>query len=739
MTQSSFEIQNHNDLGYGQLLAIVWRRRFWFFGVFVGVMSVAVPLALKKETIYESSMQLLVEPNYESKSQGQEEQFTESKVEIDYATQLNLMRSSGLIQQAVNKLQLEYPEISVGEIRKYLSLSQVQEEGKETRETKIFQVFYTSYDPNKTQRVLEVIQQVYLEYNLLQQEQRLQNGLSFINKQLPLARQELLEAESALKQFRIENNLVDPQEEANAVAASLKSIQQEREKVRADYQEARAGYLNSERQLDTSSTERALISARLSESERFQKLLDQLQEIELELKKKSIYLTDANPIIQDLLDKRQQQQKLLREEIERVLGKVSPQLDLTKLALQKEGQFGKTEQDLVGELAKAQTKVVSTQERNSSLAETERELRQELTRFPKLIAEYNSLEQEVEVQRASLEQLLRAKQDLSIEINRGGFKWQVVEPPLPGYVIGPNTKQDIMLGGVVALFLGGVAAFMREGIDRVVHSSEQLQQQTAFPLLGELPQLSQSQDRFSVSLPWHSSLELNSEFSTFQIIQWQPFQESLDLIYMNLQLLHVGSQLKSLAVTSAIAEEGKSTLVLGLAFSAARLHQRVLLIDADLRQPSLHKKLNLPNRQGLSNLLTGETDVPNIQNISESDSNVDVLTAGPIPMDPVKLLGSQKFKQLLEEFEQSYDIVLLDTPPALGMVDALQTASYCHGVLMVARLDRVAKSELSEATSLLSKLNLIGLIANGDRDKRPKFRSYVGQNRNLLPLTTESN
>jgi capsular exopolysaccharide synthesis family protein len=738
MTQSSVEIQNHNDVGYGQLLAIVWRRRFWFLGVFVGVMAVAVPSALKKETIYQSSMQLLVEPNYESKSQGQEEQFTESKVEIDYATQLNLMRSSGLLQQAVDKLQSEYPDISVGEIKTYLSLSQVQEEGEQGG-TKIFQALYTDYDPNKTQRVLEVIKQVYLEYNLLQQEQRLQNGLSFINKQLPLARQELVEAESALKQFRIENNLVDPQQEADAVSASLKGIQQAREQIRADYQGTRAGYSNTESQLNTSSTERAIISARLSESPRFQTLLNELQGIELQLSQRRIYLKDANPIIQDLLDKRQQKRKVLREEAERVLGKVPPQLDLTQLGLQKEGQLGGTEQNLVAKLTEAQTQIVSSQERDLSLAQTEQKLRQELTRFPKLIAEYNSLQQEVEVQRATLEQLLRAKQDLGIEINRGGFKWQVVESPQPGYVIGPNTKQDIMLGGVVALFLGGVAAFVREGIDRVIHSSEQLEQQTAFPLLGELPQLSQSEDRFSVSLPWHSSLELNSEFSTFQIIQWQPFQESLDLIYMNLQLLHVGSQLKSLAVTSAIAEEGKSTLVLGLALSAARLDQRVLLIDADLRQPSLHKKLNLPNRHGLSNLLTGETDVPNIQNISQSDSNFDVLTAGPIPMDPVKLLGSHKLKQLLEEFEQSYDLVLLDTPPALGMVDALQTASYCHGVLMVARLDRVAKSELSEATNLLSKLNLIGLIANGDRDKRPKLRSYVGQNHNLLPLTTESN
>jgi len=177
-------------------------------------------------------------------------------------------------------------------------------------------------------------------------------------------------------------------------------------------------------------------------------------------------------------------------------------------------------------------------------------------------------------------------------------------------------------------------------------------------------------------------------------------------------------------VTSTLPGEGKSTLVFGLALSAARLHQRVLLIDADLRRPSLHQQLNLPNQQGLSTLLSGDATLPNPHRISLSGSNIDVLTAGPTPTDPVKLLSSPRMGELMRAFEQTYDLILLDTPPVLGMVDAIQIASFCSGVVMVGRLDRVTQSELMEATAMLSQLNVIGVVANGA--SRPT-NSYVAQ------------
>lgn len=735
MTQS-YTNPDQADLGYGQILTILWRRRFWFLGVFCGVLAVAVPVALTQKSTYESSMQLLVEPNYQESEQtgGEEEQFIDSGVEVDYATQLNLMRSSGLLQKAVDRLQSEYPTLEVETLQESLALRQLMVDDEV--QTKIFQIDYSGEDPVETQRVLEELQKVYQEYNLQQQEQRLNEGLSFINDQLPTVRESLVKAEETLKQFRTTYSLIAPEEEANGVVEDLKTLQQERESLRAEYQDTLARYNNLEQSLGSSS-QNLMVSTRLSESSRYQTLLNKLQETELALAEHRARFTDANPVLQDLLEQQQNQRKLLQEEVEQVLGQIPAQLDVTEEALQKQGQLGETDLELAGALVEAQSNLLSLQARDRSLAQTEDRFRTELKRFPELIAQYNSLLQEVEVKRNTLQQLLEARQELGIELARGGFKWQVVEPPLLGEEVGPSTKKNLLLGVVVGLFLGSVAAFGREVIDDAVRTSEQLKGQVALPLLGATPKLPQPETGFLVNLPWR--LARDTAPSTLEIIQWIPFRESLDLIYKNIQLLNSGPALSSLIVTSALPGEGKSTLVVGLALSASRLHQRVLIVDADLRCSTLHEQLDLPNDEGLSTLLTGETEIPRPHRFLLANSSIDVLTAGPMPTDPVKLLSSQRMKELMEAFERSYDLVLLDTPPVLGTVDAIQAASYCSGVVLVGRLDRVTQSELGQASALLSKLNAIGIIANGARDALYSYMYQADNNHKVLPRQSAAN
>ena len=719
MTQSNDDATTtETEFGYGQLFAILWRRRFWFLGVFCGVLSIAIPLALSKEPTYRSSMELLVEPNYqENGGDGGESEVTDSAVDVDYATQLNLMRSSELLQEAVERLESEYPHISVEELQGSLTLKQVVE--GEDEPTKIVQATYVGNDPARTKEVLQALKNVYQKYNLEQQEKRISEGLSFINEQLPVARENLAEAEQELRQFRQNNNLVAPEEAANQTANALRNVEQQRQSVDAQYQETQARYDALKKQLGLSPQE-ALISSRLSESSRYQTLLNQLQETEIALAEQRAQYTDAHPNVKALLEQRQQQLSLLKEEVRQVLGEVPEQLKITPEALQQRGQLAGTELNLARSLVEARTNLQSLRARDQSLAETEQQLRAQLDRFPKLIAQYNSLQQEVEVRRSTLQELLQARQQLGVELDRGGFNWQVVETPRAGHKIGPNTKQDILLGAVVGLFLGGVAAFLREVVDDAVHTSDQLRGQVSLPLLGVTPSLPPSEaGRFVVNFPWQRLDQTPT--SILQVVQWLPFRESLDMIYKNIQLLNRGSELSSLVVTSALAGEGKSTLVLGLAISAARLDQRVLVIDADLRHSSLHEELALSNEEGLSTLLSGETEQPNLHHISPLGSNIDLLTAGSTPNDPVKLLSSQGMRELIAEFEQSYDLVLLDTPSILGTVDAIQTASFCSGVVMVGRLDRVTQSQLSQATTMLSKLNAIGIVANGGRDAMSSY------------------
>lgn len=721
MPGTSAIVASEAEPGYGQLLAVLLRRRYWLFGTFLGVLSLATLYTLLQKPIYQSSMQLLVEPNYQSKKGGARTDsfFADSNVEIDNSTQLTQMRSSQLLQKAVSLLKPKYPDITAEKLQKSLVLTQVEEDKVKT---KIFQVLYADHDPVKTQRVLLAIRQVYQDYNREQQKQRLARGLEFIDEQLPVLENQVQESENALEGFRKNRNLVDPELQSKTLVESLTRIQQEQQTNAARIRDAQARYKALEQQLSRSPRQ-ALTAARLSQSNRFQGLLTEIQKTELELARTRTRFTDDSPLVQQLLERRQRQQQLIQQEQQQVLGNDLAVSD--EQPMLSEAQLSQTDTALVGQLAEAQVNLAALTAQAQSLAASERSLQAQLQQFPSLLAQYGRLQPKVELNRTTFQQLLKARQELALEIARGGFDWQVVEQPKLGMKVGPDLSRNLLLGAVAGLMLGAIAAFVRDSADDAVHSSDDLKQ-VSLPLLGLVPVLPRETVPVIIHLPF-SRPDLPVP-STMQVIYWQPFREALDLIYKNIQLLPTAAGLKSLVVTSALAGEGKSTIALGLAISAARLHQRVLLIDADLRRPSLHKQLDLPNDWGLSTLLATNTPLLNQDGMQlpgqYSDISLSVLTAGPSPADPAKLLSSHRMQELMAVFEQNFDLVVLDAPPVLGIVDAILAASCCQGTVMVGRIGQVTRTELNQALVVLNKLNVVGIIANGADSTMNPYLTY---------------
>ena len=730
MTENNINSIAETEAGYGELFGVLIRRRFWLLSVLCVALAGATAIALKEKPTYTSSMQLLVESNYQGKKDSKtDNQFADSNVVIDNATQLSLMQGSQLIERAVKLLRPEYPAIDIEEIKKSLVVAQVADEKAKT-ETKIFEVTYTANNPTQTQKVLQVMQRVYLDYNREQQRLRLTKGLAFIDEQLPNVRAKVAQVEGNLEQFRKNQNLIEPEVQAKALTDAINTIQQERRANQASRKELQAQYESSQRQL-ASSPQEALFSARLSQSSRYQALLNEIQKTDLAIAQQRIRFTDRNPVMQKLLSERNKQLSLLEAEGQRATPEVSGQISGTKESLLQARQLGPTDLTIATKLIDIQTNLKGLIARDEALARKEDQLRVELDRFPNLLAKYTRLQTEILLKRETFQQLEKARQDLSLEIARGGFDWQVVEVPQPGTKSISKKQQNIMLGVVVGLFLGVAVAFARDMLDDSVHSSDQLTKLVPFPLLGMTPQLPQAKkNKPIIKLPfgkrqtsaaWATEPIIKLPFGkpegmapcTIEVIHSPPAWESFDLIYKNIQLQNSGSTFSPLVITSALDGEGKSTIALGLAISAARLHQRVLLIDADFRQPMLHKQLNLPNEYGLSTLLESNATMPIRSYIPSSDLYIDILTSGSIPKDPVNLLSSPQMQRLMAGFEQTYDLVLLNVPPVLGMVDALLVVSCCRGVVLVARIDLVTKTALTETTAMLNKLNTIGAIANG--------------------------
>jgi polysaccharide biosynthesis transport protein len=704
------------ELGYGQVFSAIMRRKHWLvIGAITGLVISGV-MSVRQTSTYSSGMQLLIESIYQGKSAKQSDEIIESNVQVDSVTQISFLQSSGLLKKAMKSLQSKYPEydpenpIGVAIFKQGLLVSQVAASSKKAGEpTKIFQISYQSNDPIKSQRVLSALQKVYLEYNREQQEQRLNKGLGFINQQLPEIVSKLQKSEQKLEKFRQGQEIIDPKIESQQQATQFSKAQQDLQTSQIQIRELRSRYVALQQQLPASPAQTSAM-ARLTQSSRYQLLLSEIQKTELALVQQRLRFKDDTPFIQQILEQRQKQMALLQTESGRVLGEGASGGGEGLLSA---GQLTPQDLTIMGQFVEAEIALKGAETRYFGLAQYVQNLRGELKRFPQLLAEYGRIEPEVELHRDTLRQLLKARQELGLEIARGSFDWQIVEEPQVGMKTNPPVTQTLLLGGIAGLFLGGMVAFARESADDAVHSSDDLKRQLPVPMLGMIPNYAELSvpSRFSFGRP---AIEMDDQELMQQFVNWQPFRESLDLVYQNLQLLNADGAMKSIVITSALAGEGKSTFALGLAISAARLHRRVLLIDGDLRSPSLHTMLGLPNTVGLANLLADNSPIPLIHsNTDDSDyGNLAVLTAGTGSVDPAKLLSSQRLRRLITNFEKAYDLVIVDAPPTIGMVDTMLLSSRCSGVVMVGRIGKVTRSEITQAAQNLGQLNLIGMVAN---------------------------
>ena len=200
--------------------------------------------------------------------------------------------------------------------------------------------------------------------------------------------------------------------------------------------------------------------------------------------------------------------------------------------------------------------------------------------------------------------------------------------------------------------------------------------------------------------------------------------EAYKTIRTNLQFLMAQNDGKVISLLSAGAGEGKSTTTLNIAITFAQLGGKVLLVDADLRRSSIHKKLKLDNKDGLSNVLVGFSELETaVHSINDS---LDVLTGGPLPPNPSELLGSKHFTEFVEKCREKYDYIFIDTPPINVVADALVIAPSTDGIVLVIR-DAItpfdAFNHAVEAAKF-ANINILGTVMNGVNNKRSRRYSY---------------
>lgn len=273
----------------------------------------------------------------------------------------------------------------------------------------------------------------------------------------------------------------------------------------------------------------------------------------------------------------------------------------------------------------------------------------------------------------------------------------------------PNTKLNLILGLLAGLALGVGLAVLRETLDTRVRSEAAVGQVTELSVVGVIPH-----DDASESRPLIVQSDPHS-----------PRAEAFRRLRTNVQFLNVGGRPDSIVITSSLPGEGKSTTTINLAIALAEAGTSVVLVDADLRRPSVAKYLGIEGGAGLTTVLIGRVAVADVIQ-TWGNGNLHVIPSGQVPPNPSELLGSQAMSELLAELTDQYDIVLIDTPPLLPVTDAAVLAKCAGGVLVVVGAGKVHRNQLSEALGALDTVDAhtLGVVVNREPRKNLDAYSY---------------
>ena len=272
----------------------------------------------------------------------------------------------------------------------------------------------------------------------------------------------------------------------------------------------------------------------------------------------------------------------------------------------------------------------------------------------------------------------------------------------------PNIPRNLAVGLALGILLAFGLALLRDALDTKLRSAADVRALSDTPILGVIG--------FSQEVPKHPVILRGDTRSAAA--------EAVRRLRTNLQFVDVAEQCRSIVVSSSVPAEGKTTTAINLAVALADDGARVLLVDADLRRPTVAQYLGLEGAAGLTTVLIGRADVEDVVQ-PWGESTLDVLPAGQVPPNPSELLGSTAMRTLIRRFSERYDTVIIDSPPVLPVTDAAVLGRQAGGVLLVAGVDRIHRSQLNDALESLDTAgaNLLGLVIN--KIARREVASYA--------------
>jgi capsular exopolysaccharide synthesis family protein len=725
---------NEKEIHLRNYLRIIKKRRYSVCAFFLLTFAVVLIYTFTSTPIYESSTQIIVEKNESAPLMGGYYR-TQYDPEF-YKTQIELIKSLNVARRVVNKLSLDktydvyfpktkeknrfsetiewlfnWPKELFANILKQSDTalnknSSIKEKSttdiiakiiksgmiiSQVKGSKILNISYRSENPEFAQMIANTIATAYIEELMAIQLNTSGHAISWFTQKAEEEKTKLTKSENALQDFIKKQNIVTIEDKIALLPQKL-----------SDYAT----------QLSKAETERKDLETAYQQIEKLKKNNEDLE---------TIPVLNADPLLQSLRGKiRDTERNIL--ELSKKYGKKHPVMKRARGELKILEQ--KNDQEASKVIKAIKNKYELAKSKENDIRNTLDKTKKEAIILNENFIHYTTLKREVETNQALYKALtIRIREKGITDETQNGNVWITETAELPEFVVKPKKMLNILLGLILGIFGGNVLALFLEYLDNTIKEPDEVEALAGQAVIGVVPLFNPE---------WGKDIELASLQKPFS-----PFAESFKALRSSVLLSSADAPPKNLLITSMAPQEGKTTTAVNFALAIAQANYKVLLIDADMRRPRIHKIFNIQNSKGLSSYLAGAGDENIIQTITESELKIirscpitplNIIPSGPIPPNPSELLVSHKLKELLENNQEKFDFIIFDSAPILGATDSLIISKITEGTIIVGRAEETTYEMINQGLKSLTDINanILGMVINGMNYKESKYHYYYG-------------
>ncbi len=615
-------------------------------------------------------------------------------------TQLDILQSRGLALRVSQRLKLAsdpafFKAAGLGAPDSSTSSAAAQESvlgalksnlsAELPRNSRIASIGFTTADPGLSARVANAFADEFIAANLQRKFDSSAYARSFIADQLANAKTRLAGSEIALNNYARQNGLIRTRDVATpsngdnhlqGSSVTTDSLLQLNEAANT----ARAARIAAEGRWQALSGAGALNSPEVLSNPAVQSLLGQRADVQSKLQQaRAKYLPD-HPVVIALKAQAAAVDQQLKALVGAVRGSVKAQYDAA----------ADSEKKLEGQVASLKTATLGEQDRS---------------------VQYNLLAREADTNRTIYDGLLQRFKELNAAAGISASNLVIIDrADPPAGPSSPSLFKNLLIALAVGIIASGLVVFLREQFDDSIRVPEDIEQKLDLSLLGVIPR--------ALDNPGTELADPKS-----------PLSESYNSLGSRLLYATGEGVPETILVTSAQPTEGKSVTSLAIASNLARIGKRVVLIDLDLRRPSLHRNIGAENTRGMSTLLTSQDTLDSVL-LATGQDRLTVITSGPTPPNPADLLASARLQGLIDDLAERFDVVVIDSPPVLGLADAPLLSALVDGVVMVIEAGRGRRGALKSSLRRLRSMRaiLLGAVLTKFDPKKSanRYSDYYG-------------